>query len=63
MFVSPQCMRCLHFNSDVRDRVCCTAFPEWIPPEILLGEADHSEPFPGDHGLRFEPDPRVDDDA
>ncbi len=23
--------------------------------EILTSEADHHQPFPGDHGIRFEP--------
>jgi hypothetical protein len=44
-----------------RCRVCarltgeavCTAFPKGIPREIIAGEADHMEPFPGDLGLRF----------
>ena len=33
----------------------CFAFPNGIPKEILLGKRDHKKPFPGDHGIRFEP--------
>jgi hypothetical protein len=33
----------------------CTAFPEEIPREIAGNKHDHRKPFPGDHGIRFEP--------
>ena len=33
----------------------CKAFPNHIPVAILTNEFDHTEPFPGDHGIRFEP--------
>ena len=33
----------------------CEAFPEGIPMEIFTGEHDHTEPFKGDKGIRFEP--------
>jgi hypothetical protein len=32
----------------------CAAFPGGIPTPILLLEADHREPYPGDNGIRFE---------
>ena len=31
----------------------CKAFPKGIPDEILDGQHDHSEPFPGDGGILF----------
>lgn len=35
----------------------CTAFPtgDGIPEIIRFGENPHTEPFPGDNGLMFEP--------
>ena len=33
----------------------CKAFPKRIPEDILVGRNDHSKPFPGDNGIRFEP--------
>jgi hypothetical protein len=33
----------------------CKAFPKRIPEEILTGNDDHSKPFKGDGGIRFEP--------
>jgi hypothetical protein len=36
----------------------CAAFPypdTTIPDEILDGENDHHAPFPGDHGIQYEP--------
>lgn len=47
----PLCWRCRHF----RDDITCKPFPQGIPMEILTSEADHHKPYPGDHGIRFEP--------
>jgi hypothetical protein len=51
------CVWCTRFNADVRDRDVCTAFPDGIPEAILLMAHDHRKPYPGDHGLRFDPEP------
>jgi hypothetical protein len=48
----PMCLRCKHFIDD--ERLICKAFPRGIPKEILLS-ADHTKPFKGDNGIRFEP--------
>jgi hypothetical protein len=34
--------------------VNCTAFPDGIPTEIMIGEVMHTKPYSGDHGLLFE---------
>jgi 8-oxo-dGTP pyrophosphatase MutT (NUDIX family) len=33
----------------------CTAFPERIPKTIMVGMADHRQPYDGDRGVRWEP--------
>ena len=48
---SDQCIFCRHYHADLT----CDAFPERIPIEIITGEHDHREPYPGDHGIQFEP--------
>jgi hypothetical protein len=58
--IAPVCARCRHFDRDRRDADVCEAFPNGIPDEIWKGEDDHSEPFPGDHGIQFEP---IDEEA
>ena len=45
------CNSCQH----LRDNDKCKAFPGGIPEDILVGENDHTEPYPGDHGIQFEP--------
>jgi hypothetical protein len=52
-FFISQCAHCKHKSEDGE---ACAAFPEGIPDEILLNQHDHRDPFPGDHGIRFEPD-------
>jgi len=55
-----QCARCRHWsNEPPADYIGskCKAFPRRIPREILEGKFDHSLPFPGDGGVRFEPKP------
>lgn len=51
---SDQCFRCRRLFRQV-DGLRCLAFPDGIPPEILSGEVDHSEPHPGDNDYRFDP--------
>lgn len=56
-----QCGFCRHYVS-VLDRPpgssgpACSAFPDGIPEELLRNRADHRQPFPDDHGVRWEPD-------
>lgn len=51
----PLCLTCKHFVDD--KQFTCSAFVDGIPDEILTGQFDHHEPYPGDHEVRFEPKP------
>jgi len=48
---SDQCLRCKHFFLSGG----CVAFPGGIPEAIMTGLHDHTQPYPGDNGIRFEP--------
>lgn len=42
-----------------RPQLVCSAFPGGIPPQILFGGFDHREEFPGDKGIRWQPNERL----
>jgi hypothetical protein len=52
-----QCGSCRHFDRERRDGNFCDAFPDGdgIPQEIINGEHDHRESYPGDEGVRWSP--------
>jgi len=45
-----QCQNCEFYKG----YFVCKAFPKGIPDKILTGEHDHTKPFKGDGGIRFE---------
>jgi len=50
---SPTCTLCQNLT-DAANRQC-VAFPGRIPFSIWVGQNEHRHPYPGDHGIRFEP--------
>lgn len=57
MTISLQCISCKHYWGVGK----CDAFQEQIPRDILSGEYNHDEPYPGDNGIQFEPIEETDD--
>jgi len=51
IIIEPPCLRCRYLILWPG----CAAFQGEIPEDIRLGKNDHSEPYPGDNGLQFEP--------
>lgn len=58
------CLACKHYNGDLT----CLAFPLFaddgelggIPAEFHFEDTLHTQPYPGDHGIQFEPKPGYD---
>ena len=46
-----KCILCSHYLL----ARACLAFPQSIPDEIWEARNDHALPYPGDHGIQFEP--------
>ena len=55
--LASNCPFCRHIREREAGMLWCAAFPQGIPERILGGEIDHTRPYPGDHGFRFDPDP------
>ena len=41
--ILPNCDFCKHFHENVKDRMCCDAFPDGIPSEKIVWENRNSE--------------------
>lgn len=50
-----QCLTCRHRVKGVHP-IACDAFPGGVPDAILRNQHDHRQPYPGDHGILYEPD-------
>ena len=55
MIAYPDCLECRHCR--LPESPTCDAFPNGIPREILIEGRGHRRPYPGDHGILFEPKP------
>jgi hypothetical protein len=52
----PQCFDCKHLHKVILgEPTGCDAFPDEVPIVMLANQHDHRQPYPGDHGIRFEP--------
>lgn len=56
------CASCVHMHEvkNYGDKWTCDAFPGGIPKAIYMTGMKHSEPYPGDNGIRFERDTSLD---
>ena len=50
-----QCPSCKNIRADEKGDPKCNAFPKGIPEAIFSAEFDHTKPFKGDKGIRYEP--------
>lgn len=56
-FLPPNCIFCSHYNHELDEAENdCQAFNE-IPVEIMSGERQHTESYPGDNGVMFHLNP------
>ena len=53
---SDQCISCYFYVGRIPGGLACYAFPTGIPSEIITGEYDHRNPYPGDAGITWRED-------
>ena len=51
-----QCAYCKNYDLDLWGTGNCRAFPDGIPMNIIVNRHNHNLPYPGDHGILFEPE-------
>ncbi len=53
----PQCYDCSRLRKTPKGKrgIFCDAFPAGVPAEIMFNRHRHTEPYPGDNGLLFQP--------
>ena len=54
IYISPTCSTCTRLKPTPENLQHCEAFDK-IPKAIWNGMVDHTEAYPGDHGLRYSP--------
>lgn len=54
LMFSPVCTHCKYIDLESIEHKCL-AYPSHIPDKIWFGKNDHKNPYPGDHGIQFEP--------
>jgi hypothetical protein len=55
---SDVCTKCKHLNVSSAMNTGwpnCRAFKNGIPKEIWYGKNKHTQPYPNDHGIQFDP--------
>jgi hypothetical protein len=66
VFTGPEkgkgCGNCKHLYPG-RLFTTCAAFPHGIPLLFLNNDEFHGKPFPGGHGIQYEPKPPIDAEA
>jgi len=50
----PQCNTCANLIREWGTDFRCRAFPEGVPEALYTSVADHTQPYPGDNGIRYE---------
>ena len=53
---SAQCLNCVNRIDSADGSPRCLAFPDGIPGGTVTGAFDHSKPYTGDMGIRFDPE-------